>query len=82
MRDIRVGVEAWAPQHPLPHCWKPSPETRHRARDVDHVVGRLRLEVRHPAWKLGNQVRLIPFAAAGCRLGPGSRRVSANWPAW
>lgn len=53
MRDIRVGVEAWAPAAPTTTLLEASPESRHRVRDVDHVVGRLRLEVRHPARKVG-----------------------------
>ena len=70
MRDIRVSVEVRAPLRPLRHCRKPGPESRHRVMEVDHVVGRLRgLEARHPAWTVGNQVRLMPLAAASCWLG-------------
>jgi hypothetical protein len=70
MRDIRVSVEVRAPLRPLRHCRMPGPESRHRVMEVGHVAGRLRgLGAGHRAWTVGNQVRLMPLAAAGCRLG-------------
>ena len=70
MRDIRVSVEVRAPLRPLRHCRMLGPESRRRVMEVDHAAGRLRgLGAGYPAWAVGNQVRLMPLAAANCWLG-------------